>query len=163
MKNRTCCFTGHRNISKSEFYYVQQKTEEYIRMMVDRGVIYFGVGGALGFDLLAAKLLFRLRDTDCQNIKVILVYPFEGYTNRWSDRLKEQHKLLLPLYDKTVCVSELCNKEAYLKRNRHLVDNSNYCICYCNRNWGGTAYTIRYAQKSKLKIYNTCDFDIKTL
>ena len=116
-----------------QYNYVQQKTEEYIRMMVDRGVIYFGVGGALGFDLLAAKLLFRLRDTDCQNIKVILVYPFEGYTNRWSDRLKEQHKLLLPLYDKTVCVSELCNKEAYLKRNRHLVDNSNYCICYWSR------------------------------
>ena len=163
MKNQACCFTGHRNISKSDLPNVLQKTDEYIRKMLNCGVVSFFVGGALGFDTLAAELLFKIRDADAPFIKVILAYPFEGYTNRWRDPQKKKHRMLLPLYDQFVCVSSLPGSASYLERNRYLVDHSRYCICYCNRNWGGTAYTVRYAQQNSLKIHNTSSFDINTL
>ena len=40
------------------------------------------------------------------------------------------------------------------KRNRHLVDNSSVCVCYLNRESGGTAYTVRYAKEKGLEIVN---------
>ena len=40
------------------------------------------------------------------------------------------------------------------KRNRHLVDNSSVCVCYLNRESGGTAYTVDYAEKQGLEIIN---------
>ena len=40
------------------------------------------------------------------------------------------------------------------KRNRHLVDNSSVCVCYLNKENGGTAYTVDYAGKKGLEIIN---------
>ena len=62
VRGRTCCFTGHRQISWAERPNILRKTEQYARMLIDLGVIYFGVGGALGFDTLTAELLFKLRE-----------------------------------------------------------------------------------------------------
>ena len=115
------------------------------------------LGGAIGYDTLAAKILFRLRETDFPQIKVILVYPFEGFTSRWSDEQRAEYARLLPQYDKAVCVAQRASREAYLERDRHLVDGSAYCIAYCTRNSGGTAYTLRYAMDKGVEIYNVAE------
>jgi hypothetical protein len=47
MRDKTCCFTGHRTIPLSEMNLVTQKTEEFIKSLILNGVKYFGVGGAL--------------------------------------------------------------------------------------------------------------------
>lgn len=160
MREKTCCFTGHRDITKSDVKLVMGRTEEHIKALVRRGVKYFGVGGALGYDPLAAKLLFRLRETELPNIKVILVYPFDGYTNRWTPGQRSETLLMRGRYDKIVKMSEKPGKAAYLRRDRHLVDCSTYCICYCTRSDGGTAYTVRYVQRNGLEIFNTADHDL---
>ena len=155
MREQTCCFSGHRIIPPHEYDVVSARTEIKIRdLIVNNGVRFFGVGGAIGYDTLAAKILFRLRATDYTNLKVILVYPFEGFTGRWSDAQQAEYARLLPQYDKAVCVAQRASREAYLARDRHLVDGSAYCIAYCNRDSGGTAYTLRYAEHCELDIYN---------
>ena len=75
--------------------------------------------------------------------------------SRWSGEQRAEYARLLPQYDKAVCVAQSASRESYLKRDRHLVDGSAYCIAYCTRNSGGTAYTLRYAQQEGLKIVNT--------
>ena len=40
------------------------------------------------------------------------------------------------------------------RRYRHLVDHSGVCVCYLNRDSGGTAYTVRYAKEKGLEIVN---------
>lgn len=103
-----------------------------------------------------AEILFKLKRAYPQ-IKVILVYPFEGFTNRWSVEQKESFAKLLPLYDKRVCVGISASKEAYLIRNRHLVDCSAHCIAYCTRGTGGTAYTLRYAEGQEIYTRNIAE------
>ena len=104
-------------------------------------------------------MLCRLRATDYPHIKVILVYPFEGFTGRWSDAQRAEYSRLLPRYDKTVCVAQRASREAYLERDRHLVDSSAYCIAYCTRNSGGTAYTVRYAHQQGVTVFNTANME----
>lgn len=155
LRQRTCCFTGHREIREEDLPAILKRTEQVVRRLIEKGVAFFGVGGAVGYDTEAAKLLCRLRATDYPHIKVILVYPFEGFTDRWSDAQRAEYARLLPRYDKTVCVAQRASREAYLERDRHLVDGSAYCIAYCTRNSGGTAYTVRYAHQQGVPVYNT--------
>lgn len=56
--------------------------------------------------------------------------------------------------DKVVWCSREPSREAFLLRNRRLVDGSAYCIAYCTRPYGGSAYTLRYAQKQGLRVWN---------
>ncbi|MDD6160757.1 MAG: SLOG family protein [Oscillospiraceae bacterium] len=155
LRKKTCCFTGHRDIPIGRAQEIAERTANEIRkLIVNHGVCFFGVGGAIGYDMLAAKVLFRLRETEFPDIKVILVYPFDGFTDRWSPTQIADHQRLLPKYDKVVCVCDRPSREAYLKRNRHLVDGSAYCIAYCTRDYGGTAYTVRYARHQGLEIRN---------
>lgn len=159
LRQRTCCFTGHREIREKDLPDILERTEQVIRRLIEKGVAFFGVGGAIGYDTEAAKLLFRLRATEYPHIKVILVYPFEGFTSRWSDAQRAEYARLLPKYDKAVCVAQRASREAYLARDRHLVDGSAYCIAYCTRNSGGTAYTVRYARQQGVTVYNTASME----
>ena len=160
LRQRTCCFTGHRVIPEKDLPGILERTEQAVRQLIEQGVVFFGVGGAIGYDTEAAKLLFRLRTTDYPQIKVILVYPFEGFTSRWNDGQRAEYAArLLPQYDKTVCVAQRASREAYLERDRHLVDSSAYCIAYCTHNSGGTAYTVRYAHQQGVPVYNTASME----
>ena len=157
LRNKTCCFTGHRDIPERDRAQICQRAEGIIRQLYSRGVRYFGVGGAIGFDTMMAWLLMELREKDLLDIKVILVKPFEGYTSRWSNEQRKQYEALLPQYDKVVCMSDSPSRQAYLARNRHLVKHSAFCIAYCTRATGGTAYTVEYAWQLGVTVYNVAE------
>ena len=53
-----------------------------------------------------------------------------------------------------VYVSRQYTRGCMHERNRHLVDNSSVCVCYLNRESGGTAYTVDYAEKQGLEVIN---------
>lgn len=98
--------------------------------VMDQGVRYFGVGGALGFDMLAAEELLALRDRG-RCLKVILVLPFPGYRRYWLPAQEERAARVEARADKVVWCSREPSREAFLLRNRRLVDGSAYCIAYC--------------------------------
>lgn len=79
----TCCFTGHRNLPVGQEKEIWQRVYTRIEPLLKRGVCYFGVGGALGFDTLVAERLMALRESNPQ-IQVILVQPFWGYQSSWT-------------------------------------------------------------------------------
>ena len=155
-RTETCCCTGHRDIPYGLETPLKSVLKEQMGLLLSKGVIYYGVGGAVGFDTLAAEALFELR-TEYPQIKVILVYPFSGFDSRWQKEQRERYRVLLPKYDKLVCVSRTPGREAYLMRDRHLVDCSAHCIAFCSRSYGGTAYTVRYAQEHGCQIYNLAE------
>lgn len=155
LRASTCCFTGHRILPAHKVREIATLTARQIRsLIIKNNVQFFGVGGAIGYDTLVAELLFQLKEKEYPHIKIILVYPFDGFTSRWTPEQKATYRRLLCKYDKVVCVSKTADREAYFARNRHLVDASAYCISYCTRNYGGTAYTVRYAKRQGLEICN---------
>ena len=151
MREKTCCFTGHRQLSAEIAAHLTHELDHLLPKLYEDGYRYFGVGGALGFDMLAeeAILAFRRTHTDC---KLILVLPCRDHANRWrfTDRLR--FHAIARAADKTVCLSEHYYDGCMQARNRHLVDNSSLCVAYCIRENGGSAYTVRYAEQRGLKI-----------
>ena len=45
-------------------------------------------------------------------------------------------------------------KAAIPARNRYLIENSSYAVCYVTHGWGGDAQTYERAQKKGLKMIN---------
>ena len=91
---------------------------------------------------------------------MILICPFDGFTNRWNQTQKDEFATRLSHFDEVIYKEKTGSREAYLSRNRELVDRSAYCIAYCTHNYGGTAYTVRYAMESGVMVLNIADADV---
>ena len=138
MRQRTCCFTGHRKIDTKLYTSIMSKLIDTIEYLVKNGYCYFGAGGALGFDTMAAQAVLQLREKYPQ-VKLILVLPCLSQANSWSTEDKEIYESIKKNADKVVYTSKDYTKGCMFKRNRHLVDGSSACICYLKESTGGTA------------------------
>ncbi len=153
MKERTACFTGHRTIPFLQRHKIEKRTEESIIEAIEQGYRFFGAGGALGFDTLAAQTVLRMRKTYPQ-IKLILVLPCLSQARGWRPEDIAEYERIKAAADKVVYTSQEYTRDCMFKRNRHLVDNSSLCIAYLTENSGGTAYTVDYARSKGLIIRN---------
>ena len=156
MKEKTCCFTGHRDIPSGANQRIFAKTEEMIENLIKKGYLYFGAGGALGFDTIAAFAVLKLKER-YSNVRLILVLPCLSQTRGWSNEDVKIYEDIKKQADKVVYTSEEYTRGCMHKRNRHLVDNSSACISYLTESKGGTAYTVDYAKKHGLTVYNIAD------
>lgn len=124
---------------------------------------YFGVGGAVGFDMIAAEFLIKQRDYCHQDIKIISVLPFPEWRKGWMDEQIRRQDDIMDRSDKVVFVRQEYCRGVYQIRDRKLVDESAYCISYCNRLIGGTAYTVWYAMQKGLQAFNASLWDLGQL
>lgn len=157
MREKTCCFTGHRNISAEEYKKISTITEKIVESLIKKGYRYFGAGGALGFDTLSALVILKLKKY-YPDIRLILVLPCLSQTQGWSKDNVELYEKIRKKADKVVYTSQNYTSDCMHKRNRHLVDNSSLCICYLTENKGGTYYTVQYAQEKNLIVLNIAEY-----
>jgi uncharacterized phage-like protein YoqJ len=153
MRDKTVCFTGHRYISPSEKKKIEPWLEALLEKLIGEGYLYFGAGGAIGFDTLAAKTVLRLRKKH-PDIKLILVLPCKSQIMGWKMKDIIVYERIKKQADKVVYTSESYDTGCMFKRNRHLVDHSSVCICYLVAASGGTAYTVEYATQNGLRVIN---------
>ncbi len=156
MREKTCCFTGHRNIPLIKRIAVTQKLRTELTTLINDGYQFFGAGGALGFDTLAAQTVLALKEQH-SHIKLILVLPCESQTRGWKEKDIEIYEAIKQQADKIVYTSKEYSRGCMHKRNRHLVDNSSICIAYLTEDTGGTAYTVDYAIKHGLTVINIAE------
>ena len=140
-KQKTATFIGH-----SECYKVtDEQIKQEIIKLIDLGVTNFISGGQGNFDKKCGYLVHKLKK-DYPQIKNILVIPY----------------LTFKIYDKTIFdeiiypdgFENLYFKAAIPERNKYLVDNSNYAICYISHTFGGAFKTYTTAKNKKLNIIN---------
>ena len=165
-EQQTCCLTGHRKIPPGEERKIMVRARNILlRLIRDHNVRYFGVGGAVGFDMLAAEYLLNLKAHEEQQIKIISVLPYPAWreTEDWTDELRHRAETILRACDKVVYVRPEFETGVFLLRDRKLVDGSAYCVSYCNRPRTGTAYTVKYAMEHGVKVFNASSFNLKDL
>ena len=152
-KNMTCCFTGHRQISDDYMTVKNIVRDEVVSLIENNNVSFFGVGGAVGFDMLCSLVIIDLK-LIYPDIKLIMVLPCLEQDMFWSDEDKRLYAKIKSKADKIGYVSKEYTKDCMFCRNRLLVDESKYCICYLNKAYGGTFYTVNYAKEKGLIITN---------
>lgn len=156
MRERTACFTGHREISSFQSFTVRRKLKKTLQELIKQGYCYFGTGGALGFDTITAQTVLNLRKK-YPNIKIILVLSCVSQAARLNENDRKMYEYIKEQADKVVYTSEQYTRGCMHKRNRHLVDNSSVCICYLTQRTGGTVYTVNYALNKGLRVKNIAE------
>jgi len=149
MKTTTCTFIGHSKLwgKKAELEpLIYEKLKELISTSK---VNTFYCGGMGDFDLLCASVVRRMkRDYD---VKLVLVIPY------MTKEINENGEYYYHQYDDIIRPEELMGvhyKAAITRRNRWMVDNSAYAICYVNDKNGGAYKTLTYAKKQDISIIN---------
>ena len=151
MREKTCCFTGHRLIPAGEYVSLQWEVEQAVEELIQRGVCRFVTGGALGFDTLAAEVILELRKKyPC--IHLYLMLPCQGQEKHWNRVDQRRYRKVLARADQVDYVAEHYFNGCMQLRNRAMVEASAYCVAYCTRYTGGTAYTVRQARQMGLKV-----------
>ena len=165
-EQQTCCLTGHRVIPPGEEKKIMVRARNILlRLIREKNVRYFGVGGAVGFDMMAAEYLLDLKAHKEHQLKIISVLPYPAWreTEDWTDELRRREENILRACDKVVYVRPEFETGVFLLRDRKLVDGSAWCVSYCNRPRTGTAYTVKYALDRGVKVFNASSFSLKDL
>ena len=156
IREKTCCFTGHRILPKDQGL-LQKRLEETIIRLIENGVIYFYAGGALGFDMLAEETVLRLKK-DYPEIKLFLALPCIHHEAKWKLVSVEQFKRIARKADQVIYVSNSDYFSGCMqRRNRYMVDRSGICVCYLKSTSSGTGYTVKYARQRDLQVFNLYD------
>ena len=154
-KGKTCCFTGHRNIPEKLKADIEQYLENEIERLSEMDFRDFICGGALGFDTLAAMAVLKVRNRlPAREIRLHLFLPCHEQTKDWRHEDVYVYDAILRRADSVRYISEAYSSGCMHKRNRYMVDRASFCIAYCTKKTGGTAYTVKYAQKSGMEIIN---------
>ncbi len=162
LRLKTCCFSGHRDVKEKDIPAILSRVEAITDSLEAKGVIYYGVGGALGFDTLMAEYIIKRRERD-NRLKLIEILPYPDYRKYWTAQQQRRAEVIDSKADKIVYCSKFPSKAAYLARDRHMVDGSAYCVAYCEKPSGGTAYTVKYALEQGLTVLNVENYDINSL
>lgn len=111
----------------------------------------FLCGGMGQFDWMCARIVYKLK-SQYPDIHSYLVIPYLSFT------------ILEKEYFDSIVYPEGFEKyhfkAAIPARNRYLVDNSKYALCYVTHGWGGAAQSFERAKKKELVIVNLGNYDM---
>lgn len=155
MNQNSCAFTGHR---PHKFPWKSDETDPrcvalkailvgQVRKLVSSGITDFYSGMADGTDCWLSQIVLDLRK-EKPELKLHCVLPCEGQADKWSKSAQERYGSILEQSNSVEYVSHEYYDGCMLDRNRRLVEVAGLLLAvYNGERRGGTAATVRYAQK----------------
>lgn len=160
MLTKCCAFTGHRP-SKLPWRYDEADSRcvalkavlsEQIAALANTGFTQFLSGMAEAVDTWSALSVLDLREKN-PAIKLHCILPCKEQADKWAASSRELYRSILDKADSIVYVSRIYHKDCMLDRNRFLVNHADILLAvYNGERRGGTATTVRYAQKMGREI-----------
>lgn len=145
-----CTFARHREVYQAN---ISEALDQALAEIIENdNSIRFLVGGMGEFDKMCASAVRRAkRKYPNTEISLELVLPY------LTNDINENKSFYEMSYDNIIVPFELAGvhyKSVITKRNRWLVDNSDWLIAFVYRDFGGAYTTLRYAEKKGLQIVN---------
>ena len=153
MTPKICCFTGHRAIPASDALSLPSRIEEALCKLYEQGVREFRAGGAVGFDMIAALKVLSFRNSH-PDVRLNLILPCRDQDARWGAHDRSAYQFTIAHADSVFYIRDTYTDECMHERNRALVSGAHFCVTYMNKSLGGTAYTVRLAERSGLQVIN---------
>ena len=148
----TATFFGHADFYPSDT--IRKSLEDAIEnLIIVNDVDTFLVGGMGHFDGIAANAVYSMKKRHPEHhIELDLVIPYRTAALQRNKAFYEAD------YDNIIfpdAVWESHPKGAIIKRNRWMIQKSQYLICYVDHTWGGAWQALEYAKRqSHIRIQN---------
>lgn len=157
----TCCFSGYR-AEKMPFHAddprmaaLDAALDRAIADAAAQGYRLFFSGMSTGFDLWAAEAVLRARTS--LPVQLFCAIPFDQQADRYPPDWKRRFNRCLLAADRVFSLSRRYHTGCYAARNRFMVDAASLLICYFDGKPGGTAQTVRMAERDGLRIVNLAE------
>ena len=173
MEEKVCCFIGHRKIEKN--LSLENKILNIIEdFIVNKNVKYFLLGSKSEFNYFCYTLLRSLKQK--YPYITIVAYDLENEYSLLECEREKYEKILhsqnIIFVDKIYkCqIHKFYGRTAYIERNKIMINKSDYCIFYYNKNYippikkrrkiifyqpnSGTYIAYKYAAQKNKKIFN---------
>lgn len=169
----TVCFTGHRSQNLQcgfdEYHTVCLKIKhQLLRIIVGliekKHITHFVSGMAIGTDMWAAEIVLELKE-EYPNITLEAAVPCISQENVWRDSLKRRYRDILSKCDSVTLLQEIYTSDCMIKRNRYMVDKSDYVVAVWNGRQSGTGNTVKYALSHNKPVYciDAVTFEIRKM
>lgn len=140
----TCCFFGHKDTPDSVADDLHRAIEHLI---IEHGVETFYVGNQGYFDFCVRTALRHLQQKYTHIRYAVVLAYMPGEASEYED------------YSDTMVpegVEEVHPRYAIDWRNRWMLRQSQYVICYIHHHWGGAAKYAQTAQRQGKTVINLC-------
>ena len=159
-KNYTCCFTGHRpqklpwgfNERHPQCENLKKRLAVEIENAIKEGYHTFWCGMALGFDLMCAEAVLKLKK-HYPKIKLFGALPCKNQEKKWHLIWQERYQQILAQLDGVRCIFDEYNgAECMHERNQFMINASSLVVALFDGKAGGTKKTLEFAKKKGCKI-----------
>ncbi len=160
MNKKSCCFTGSRPQNLPYGFDEQHpdcvRLKELLRQEIERlitkeNVFHFISGMALGVDQWAAEAVLDLKKI-YPGITLESAIPCETQAESWRIEQRERYFTIASQCDQETLLQQHYTKDCMQKRNRYMVDSSQFVLAVWSGRPGGTGSTVRYAQQMGRQI-----------
>lgn len=157
-----CAFTGHRPSKLGENFRHETNTEclilksslhEAIKNAMSDGCFSFITGMATGVDTWAAEEVLFLKSR-YPKLKLYAAVPYKKQYEKLYIWQKERYFRILSRCERVFLISEEYTRYCLHTRNSFMIENSDRLISVFDGTKGGTANTVKLAEKRGLYIYN---------
>ncbi len=153
-KSKTVAFTGHRSVTGISRGELSHRLDKTLVGCYDRGYRRFITGMAIGFDMLAAEAVLRLRASR-PDVHLMAAIPFPGQPARFSLEDGQRYIRLLEAADSRKMVSAFYHSGCFHRRNDYMIDQASMLIAlWDGKPSGGTYYTCSEALRRGLSVVN---------
>ena len=135
-----CGFCGHSDAPESLRVELKETIADLIR---EKNVNLFYVGNHGGFDRMVLGVLQELQ----ASFPVMRYYVVLAYHPQLSTPVSHDAPTIFPEDLETVP-----KRAAIPRRNKWLVEHSDYLVSYVVRSFGGAAQTLAYAERRNVRI-----------
>lgn len=159
-RESTCCFTGHRpdklpwggNHADARCQEMRQHLAQAVEQAYQAGFRHFICGMARGSDLYFAQAVLNLRK-QFPDVTLEAARPCESQASAWPRADQQLYADILSQCNYETLVQQHYDRGCMMRRNRYMVDRSTLLIAVYNGvPQGGTAQTITYAMRQKVKL-----------
>ena len=142
MKEKICCFCGHREILAED---CRRKTANIITYLIEHeGVTTFYSGHMDEHDRLCEDCVVSAKNK-YENIRLCWVAPYLTAKN-YGYRSGIFDEIIIP------DLGGVHYKRAITMRNRYMADKADIMLCYIERDYGGAYEMMKYANKTGIRI-----------
>lgn len=97
--------------------------------------------------------MLRVRETH-PDVSLALVLPCRDQAAKWPAAAVDTYESIKSRASEIIYTAETTSRGHILKRNRYMVDESDYVLTHLSKTSGRTAQTIRYAEKTDHIVIN---------
>jgi uncharacterized phage-like protein YoqJ len=130
--------------------YIKKAIRKSLEGLVEEGLEWVVISGALGTELWAAEVVYDMQESDGIDLKVAVITPFLNQEEKWSEQNKEWYESVIMQADFIDSVSHKpYEKPSQLRlKNQFMIEKSDALLLFYDvEKEGSPKFLLEYAKK----------------